>query len=270
MGRAAISNMHSRSVFLVLTFLLSYAFAHDFKVCGAGDALGITKVSVTPDSPIPGQSLTVAFTATPKQDVVAGDKYTITVKVFGVALGHVDFDFCTELGVTCPVKAGTAGVEFAATYDVPSAAPGGVPLTAEFTGTTGTGTPFSCVDVDVTMGSPGTEIKAMLIQQQPERVNEDAWAAVTPIMEPQGSFSTNCNQDDPDAANCLHSIGSNGHCYQASQRLVLQFSDNSGAPIVKGDCKDAGYTTPHPSSGDFARSEWSKPLNVHIVELDTY
>merc|ERR1712093_484972 len=121
----------------ILLLLAASAYAHDFKSCGT-ENLGITACDVTPDSPIPGQNLTVAFTATPKQDVVAGDKYTITVKVFGVA---------------CPVKAGTA-TKFTATYDVPKAAPSGVALTAEFTAKNAAGTQFSCVDVDVTMGKP--------------------------------------------------------------------------------------------------------------------
>merc|ERR1719506_815487 len=136
----------------VLLLLAASAYAHDFKSCGT-ENLGITACDVNPDSPIPGQNLTVSFTATPKQDVVAGDKYTITVKVFGVALGHVDFDFCPQLGVTCPIKSGTA-TKFTATYDVPKAAPSGVALTAEFTAKNAAGTQYSCVDVDVTMGKP--------------------------------------------------------------------------------------------------------------------
>merc|ERR1711998_44491 len=109
-------------------------------------------VDVAPDSPIPGKNLTVSFTGTPKQDIVDGDVITITVKVFGVALGHVDFNACKDVGLTCPVKAGTAS-KWAATYDVPSAAPGGVPLTAEFTAKSSAGQ-YSCVDVDVVMGKP--------------------------------------------------------------------------------------------------------------------
>jgi hypothetical protein len=144
--------------------LFACAYAHDFKTCGT-DALGITAVTVTPDSPIPGQNLTVSFVATPTQDVVAGDKYTITVKVFGVALGHVDFDFCHDLGVVCPIKSGTAGVKYDATYLVPKAAPGGVPLTAEFTAHSSTGTQYSCIDVDVTMGKPPATAPVLMMVQ---------------------------------------------------------------------------------------------------------
>jgi hypothetical protein len=150
---------------LSLALLASVSLAqqnHDFKQCATPiDKLGVTAVDVAPDSPIPGQNLTVTFTATPTQDVVAGDVYTITVKVFGVALGHVDFDFCKDLGVTCPVKAGTANVKFSAVYLVPKAAPSGVPLTAEFTAKNA-GTVYSCIDVDVTMGKPPSASPVLL------------------------------------------------------------------------------------------------------------
>merc|ERR1712072_621107 len=161
----------------VLLLLAASAYAHDFKSCGT-ENLGITACDVNPDSPIPGQNLTVSFTATPKQDVVSGDKYTITVKLFGVALGHVDFDFCTELGVTCPVKAGTA-TKFTSTYDVPKAAPSGVALTAEFTAKNAAGTQYSCVDVDVTMGKPPSTTPmrrdAVMPLQETSQEKFDAW-----------------------------------------------------------------------------------------------
>merc|ERR1712188_100763 len=130
------------------------------------------------DSPIPGQNLTVTFTAAPKQDIVSGDKLTITVKVFGVALGHVDFDSCSELGITCPVKAGTSST-LKATYLVPKAAPGGVPLTAEFTAKNAASTQYSCVDVDVTMGKPPstTPMRRAAVMPLEETSQEkfDAW-----------------------------------------------------------------------------------------------
>jgi palmitoyl-protein thioesterase len=108
---------------------------------------------VNPDEPVPGKNLTVTFGIKPTQDIVDGDTLTITVKVFGVALGHVDFNSCKDIGISCPFKAGTAGT-ISAVYDVPSAAPGGVPLTAEVTAKTSGGTQYSCVDVPVTMGKP--------------------------------------------------------------------------------------------------------------------
>jgi len=144
-----------------VALIAASAYAHDFKTCGT-DGLGVATVDVTPDSPIPGANLTVSFTGTPTQDVNVGDKLTITVKVFGVALGHVDFDFCKDLGVTCPVKAGTA-TKWDAVYPVPKAAPGGVPLTAEFTATSTAGQ-YSCIDVAVTMGKPPAATPLLLVE----------------------------------------------------------------------------------------------------------
>merc|ERR1712028_103621 len=112
----------------------------------------LVAAAVAHDSPIPGKPLKVTFTGTPTQDIVDGDTVSITAKVFGVALGHVDFNACKDLGLTCPVKAGTAST-WSAIYNIPSAAPGGVPITAEFTAHNAAGT-YSCVDVDVVMGKP--------------------------------------------------------------------------------------------------------------------
>merc|ERR1711865_594222 len=137
---------------LTCALLVAAAVAHDFKTCGS-DKLGVKTVTVDPDSPIPGKPLEVTFTGTPTQDIVDGDSLTITVKVFGIALGHVDFDICKDVGLTCPVKAGTAST-WKATYNIPSAAPGGVPLTAEFTAQTAAKAQYSCLDVDVVMGKP--------------------------------------------------------------------------------------------------------------------
>merc|ERR1712196_115015 len=191
---------------VLLSLLVVSAYAHDFKLCGT-DNLGITAVDVAPDSPIPGQNLTVTFTAAPKQDIVSGDKLTITVKVFGVALGHVDFDSCSELGITCPVKAGTSST-LKATYLVPKAAPGGVPLTAEFTAKNAAGTQYSCVDVDVTMGKPPSTTPMTV-----------TFLDVTPL----------------DDSTCIHheEIGSH-KCYEAcgSGNFVVKGLD------VKGACPD--------------------------------
>merc|ERR1712166_1690662 len=147
---------------MIATLVAASAYAHDFKSCGT-DNLAVASVDVSPDNPIPGANLTVTFTGTPTQDVIVGDTLTITVKVFGVALGHVDFDFCKDLGVTCPIKAGTVS-KWNAVYLVPKAAPAGVPLTAEFTAKSSAGAQYSCVDVAVTMGKPPSATPAFLVE----------------------------------------------------------------------------------------------------------
>merc|ERR1711998_390030 len=79
---------------LILPLFALVAFAHaqgqhNFTVCGSGDALGISSATVTPDNPVPGQPLKVSFAIKPTQDLVTGDKETITVKLFGIALSSV-------------------------------------------------------------------------------------------------------------------------------------------------------------------------------------
>jgi palmitoyl-protein thioesterase len=140
---------------LTLSVLLALALGqsnHDFKTCGT-DNLGVATVDLNPDQPIPGKNLTVSIHTTPKQDIAAGDKMIFAAKVFGVTVGTHDFDVCTDLGITCPIKSGTPSV-LTVTYPIPSAAPGGVPLTAEFTTQTSAGAQYSCIDVQVTMATP--------------------------------------------------------------------------------------------------------------------
>jgi len=234
---AATRNMLAKAALLLFA---ACAYAHDFKLCGT-DNLGITAVDVAPDSPIPGQNLTVTFTAAPKQDIVSGDKLTITVKVFGVALGHVDFDSCSELGITCPVKAGTSST-LKATYLVPKAAPGGVPLTAEFTAKNAAGTQYSCVDVDVTMGKPPSTTPMTL-----------TFLDVTPL----------------DDSTCIHHEEVGSHkCYEAcgSGNFVVKGLD------VKGACPDE-YTetdstkTVKTCSDGVTNLKYCKAGGLHIVDL---
>merc|ERR1712166_478729 len=156
-----------KKVLAVLALVLALGYAQGpakFSTCGA-DALGVTGVIVDPNSPIPGKNLTVSLTIKPTQDIVDGDQFVITVKVFGVALGHVDFNTCKDLGITCPLKAGTAAT-FKAVYPIPSAAPGGVPLTAEMTAKTSAGAQYSCIDVPVTMGKPPSNRRALVVEPE--------------------------------------------------------------------------------------------------------
>lgn len=156
-----------KKVLAVLALVLALGYAQGpakFSTCGA-DALGVTGVIVDPNSPIPGKNLTVSLTIKPTQDIVDGDQFVITVKVFGVALGHVDFNTCKDLGITCPLKAGTAAT-FKAVYPIPSAAPGGVPLTAELSAKTSAGVQYSCIDVPVTMGKPPSNRRALVVEPE--------------------------------------------------------------------------------------------------------
>lgn len=131
-----------------------------FSTCGT-DALGVSAVILNPNTPIPGNNLTVSLTVKPTQDIVNGDQVVVTAKVFGIALGHLDFDTCKVLGISCPLKAGTtATMHFV--YPIPSSAPGGVPLTAEVTAKNSAGTQYTCIDVPVVMGSPPYNRRALV------------------------------------------------------------------------------------------------------------
>lgn len=188
---------------LALALILALGHAQDpakFTPCG-DEKLGISQVLVDPDSPIPGQNLTVTLSVKPTQAVVAGDKMTITVKVFGVALGHVDFDACKDLGATCPIAVG-ANATLKAVYPIPSAAPGGVPLTAEFTTATAAAVKYSCIDVPVTMGKPPSRRRVVEPELNPaeqyieqllqlaqtdapklaKEIRESGFAAIAPVM----------------------------------------------------------------------------------------
>lgn len=221
---------------LLLATLLALARAHDFKPCGT-ENLGVTAVTVDPDSPIPGQNLTVSFAIAPKQDIVDGDTFTITVKVFGVALGHVDFNTCKDLGITCPLKAGTSAT-IKAVYPVPKAAPSGIPLTAEFTAKTAAAAQYSCVDVQVTMGKPPgrrSEVEPMepsfesylmqlleLAETDPEALAKDlresAFATIAPVMNEQALAGINMSATNGIPTVVAHGMGDS--CFNPGMKSI--------------------------------------------------
>ena len=94
---------------LLTTLAMSTASAHDFKPCsGAGGGMGITSVDLTPDPPVEGANLEVAFSATPKQAITSGDKLEIDIELHGIKLTSVNFDLCKIAGGSCPYAAGTS------------------------------------------------------------------------------------------------------------------------------------------------------------------
>jgi hypothetical protein len=98
-----------KSALLTTLALATSASAHDFKPCsGAGGGMGITSVELTPDPPVEGANLEVAFSATPKRAITAGDKLNIDIELHGIKLTSVDFDLCKIAGGACPYAAGTA------------------------------------------------------------------------------------------------------------------------------------------------------------------
>jgi len=133
---------------LLTTLAMSTASAHDFKPCsGAGGGMGITSVDLTPDPPVEGANLEVAFSATPKQAITSGDKLEIDIELHGIKLTSVNFDLCKIAGGSCPYAAGTA-INPKATYPIPNAHLSlALDVVSSFTSG---GSAFDCIKMSVT------------------------------------------------------------------------------------------------------------------------
>ena len=163
------------------------AAAHDYKICsGTTDGFGLTKVDLSPD-PVPSYAeLKVTFTGTPTHAFDAGSKATLTVKLLGIKLATLNFDACKDLGMKCPVPAGTevTGTITQAphsaspprnersppspplthstrSYKIPSAVPAGLSADVELVLKDGAGASVTCVDVKAKLGSSKSSFKAV-------------------------------------------------------------------------------------------------------------
>merc|ERR1719502_1143234 len=127
--------------------LFSAAPAHDFKLCSSTDHAKFTSVTLAPDPPVHGQDLVVTLNGTPDIDVSAG-KVIVGVTVYGIPVpGTPTYDICKDVGLTCPIKAGTA-ITPKVSYGINSKVPAGIDATVKLTIEDGSGTEISCVSLD--------------------------------------------------------------------------------------------------------------------------
>ncbi|GMI23460.1 hypothetical protein TeGR_g13802 [Tetraparma gracilis] len=132
--------------------LASGAAATDFSVCsGKTDSLGITSVDFSEMPVVPGSTLTIEVDATPKTEVTEGATLTFDIKLGAFVLYSVTKDFCADLGVTCPLPAGTP-VTASVDVDVKSSSPS-ASVTAEVTAVNGDGKSLSCIDIPMTIAA---------------------------------------------------------------------------------------------------------------------
>jgi len=129
--------------FLAFNALVS---ATSFTTC-ATDKLGVQSLTVNPEPVVVGQNVDVSISGTPKVNV-SGGKVTAKVKVLGITVDSQTFDFCNDLGVSCPVSAGEA-LTAKVTYPVPGDAPGGVTATVEVGVADQNGSKVGCYDVKI-------------------------------------------------------------------------------------------------------------------------
>ncbi|GMH94995.1 hypothetical protein TrST_g1538 [Triparma strigata] len=134
---------------LALAAIASTASAASFSVCsGKTDGLGVSSVTFSPDPPTVG-SLTIKVAATPTVEVTDGATMSFAIKYGALTIKTVEKDFCNDLGVSCPVAAGSS-VNAEVEIDVTT---GGVTVTAEGTTTNGDGSFVSCLDIPISVSS---------------------------------------------------------------------------------------------------------------------
>lgn len=126
--------------------LFSAVAAHDFKTC-ATDHLRISAVDLSPDPVVAGKPLVVKIKGNPDQ-TVSGGKVILTVKALGIVITTLEFNTCTDLGVKCPVAAGTP-ISAQLTYPVPGEAPGGITATAEVNVKDQNNNELSCISLQI-------------------------------------------------------------------------------------------------------------------------
>jgi hypothetical protein len=78
-------------------------------------------------------------------------KVDAKLELLDLSVGSVSFDVCTQLGVSCPLKAGVPAVG-TISYDVPSIAPKST-IDAHVTATDDKNVQLACFDAKVQVGS---------------------------------------------------------------------------------------------------------------------
>lgn len=112
----------------LLSLACSYGYSHDFTRCGT-DHLGISTVTLSPDPPIRGKPLMVNVTGTTSVDITEASAQ-LQISVMGIPVTHTSYNFCKDLGVTCPLRSGDS-YQAGVIVDVPSEAPHGVAIDAQ-------------------------------------------------------------------------------------------------------------------------------------------
>ncbi|KAK2759502.1 Phosphatidylglycerol/phosphatidylinositol transfer protein [Arachnomyces sp. PD_36] len=90
------------------------------------DILTIENVDLSPNPPVPGQTLTIKAHGTLAQDVEEGAKVQLQVKYGLIRLVNQEADLCEQIknvDMSCPLKKGPLTIT--KEVDIPSAIPGG-------------------------------------------------------------------------------------------------------------------------------------------------
>jgi len=114
-------------VAIFLTLLLSVAFADIWTNCGSSsDDLTIDTVSITPDPPKIGQTLTIVATGSLSTTVTGGSAFVSIIYDGFLPVLNNTFALCTlanQIGVKCPLAQGPVG--FKVSQAIPAVAPSG-------------------------------------------------------------------------------------------------------------------------------------------------
>ena len=118
-------------------------------------------VSFSEDPLEPGTTLTITVDATPSTDVTDGASLDFVVKYGAFPIFSVTKDFCGDLGLTCPLAAGTPVVA-KVDVDVSKSAPA-ASVTAEVSAKNGDGSSLTCIDIPITIGASSKQNEIPLL-----------------------------------------------------------------------------------------------------------
>jgi hypothetical protein len=136
-----------------VSFLGAQAW-QDLPVTECGDNhLAPLKVQIEEMPVKAGGKLSLQLSFTPDRDITGGKvKVDAKLELLDLSVGSVSFDVCTQLGVSCPLKAGVPAVG-TISYDVPSIAPKST-IDAHVTATDDKNVQLACFDAKVQVVHP--------------------------------------------------------------------------------------------------------------------
>jgi hypothetical protein len=141
----------------ILAAVSTTVAAHDFKSCpGAKGNLHVNTVTLNPDPPALGKNIEVSFAGGPTTVDISGGKASLAILLHGVKLTTADFDFCSDLGVTCPLTKGSSFVA-SANYKLPYAPlPPGLKIEVDATFDDTSGDELDCYTLQTGLASGST------------------------------------------------------------------------------------------------------------------
>jgi len=132
-----------------------------FSSCGGkGDTLKIKSITISPDPPVVGQSVSITVTGRLSRKLMRGTQMELVATVGGWQVKDKMYDLCTEMGIQCPIESTPDKDQtIVATLPVDSSIPPDVTIHAKMQATNpDDGSPAFCMEGDMTFAEGDGDI----------------------------------------------------------------------------------------------------------------